>query len=672
MKIRSIFLLIYLLVFTQLFFSCTKQHSGTCRPENNGIHSKIDNSYFRHRWWNYYKRGIFYAEKELYEKATSNFNTAISKRSRDNRMSRTYGMHFLDYFPHRELGIVLYQTGKYETAKQQLELSIKQYPNAKARYYLDLVRKAIIEKSPIIIPYPTLGLDFKKNEIWTQKDPVILSGIAEDDTYIASITINGSPVFMEGAQKQVLFEKQLDLAQGTHAFIVKAKNLAGKTSKKHILIHIDRQGPLVVLNKLDLNRIRAGECVTISGSVYDEAGISELIINGHQVPINKGTEVLFSYNLPIGSSGIDLITRDSLGNQTSNKIPLSSDTICNKPVFIACADSAYDKNCFSGLFGSKKILPPVIKLKGWTDSQTVFLDKIYLEGQVYGKDKIQRILINQNPISPYAGHVIFFSCFVELFKGENIIRIETYDESGNMACKKISVIRKIPKAVQIEERLSLTVLPFEKKALISNASLAFQDNLINAFFSLNRFRIVERGLLDVILTEQKLSKAKLIDDRTAIKLGKLVAAQSIITGSIIETRKGIEVVSRMIDTETSRVLSVQDVYNEAKDLLSMRTLAEGLANKYHMDFPLVNGLVIQKKGKILTTDLGKDKTKLHRKLIIYKTETVKHPVTGKFLGEDTRILGQLRVTQTQTNISKGKILDGDIRNISKLDKVITK
>ena len=342
MKIRSIFLLIYLLVFIQLFLSCTKQHSGTCRPENNGAHSKIDSSYFRHRWWNYYKRGVFYADKDLYEKAASDFNTAISKRSRDNRMSRTYGMHFLDYFPHRELGIVLYQTGQYESAKQQLELSIEQYPNAKARYYLDLVRKAIIEKLPVI-PHPTLDLDFKKNEIWTQKDPVILSGIAEDDTYIAGITINDSPVFMEGAQKKVLFEKQLDLAQGTHAFIVKAKNLAGKTSKEHILIHVDRQGPLVVLNKLDLNRIRSGECVTISGSIYDEAGISELIINGRQAPINKGREVFFSYNLPTGSSGIELVTRDSLGNQTSNEISLSSDTICNKPVFVACADSAYDK-----------------------------------------------------------------------------------------------------------------------------------------------------------------------------------------------------------------------------------------------------------------------------------------------------------------------------------------
>jgi hypothetical protein len=54
-----------------------------------------------------------------------------------------------------------------------------------------------------------------------------------------------------------------------------------------------------------------------------------------------------------------------------------------------------------------------------------------------------------------------------------------------------------------------------------------------------------------------------------------VAAQSIIPGSIIETRAGIEIVARMIDTETSEIMATADVYDEAKDLPAMRSNSIG-------------------------------------------------------------------------------------------------
>ena len=61
-------------------------------------------------------------------------------------MARTYGMHFIDYFPHRELGIVYYEMRKMDAAKKELELSLVHFPTAKARFYLDRVRKALIEQ----------------------------------------------------------------------------------------------------------------------------------------------------------------------------------------------------------------------------------------------------------------------------------------------------------------------------------------------------------------------------------------------------------------------------------------------------------------------------------------------------------------------------------------------
>ena len=313
----------------------------------------------------------------------------------------------------------------------------------------------------------------------------------------------------------------------------------------------------------------------------------------------------------------------------------------------------------------------MIRLRGWTDTQTVFLEKAYIEGDIRDENKIESLTINQTPILRRKGMNIFFGHLADLKAGENHIIIEASDEAGNRATKKIRVIRRIPKALQLAERLSLTVLPFEQKGAVSEASLSFQDNLIDGLVNRNRFSVVERDKLDLILREQKLSRTDLIDRGTALKLGKLIAAKSIVTGSIIETRTGIEIVGRLIDTETAEIMATEDVYDEVKDLPALRSLAEGMAIKFHRDFPLLDGLIIQQKGKDIFTDLGQDKIKIRRRLIVYRDEPIKHPVTGKIMGADNVIVGRARVTQVMAEMSKAEILEGENGGIKRLDKVIT-
>jgi len=233
------------------------------------------------------------------------------------------------------------------------------------------------------------------------------------------------------------------------------------------------------------------------------------------------------------------------------------------------------------------------------------------------------------------------------------------------------VIRRIPKAMQLAERLSLTVLPFEQKGEVSDASFSFRDNLIDSLVAQNRFRVIERDRLDVILKEQEISRSKLIDRSTALKVGKLAAAESIVMGSIVETRTGIEIVSRMIDTETSDIVATADVYGEVKDLPALRYLAEGMAIKLHRDFPLVDGIVLEQAGKDIVTDLGENDVKLYRKVIVYRERPVKHPATGKVLGSDSEIIGRARVTQVLPKMSKAELVTGKAGVIELQDKVMT-
>ncbi|MBN2438035.1 MAG: hypothetical protein JXL20_05475 [Deltaproteobacteria bacterium] len=625
---------------------------------------------FRHRWWNYYERALSYSEGEFYREALEDFKEAVRQRAEDQRTARTYGMHFTDYFPHRESGIIHYQLANLKEAERELELSLKQSPSAKAHFYLDRVRKSLLESRAPERKPPKIALNFKTDEVWTQEDPVTVSGEAEDANYVAAVSIGGATLFLEGSEKKVSFKEALNLSQGRHMVEVEAKNLLGMAATRKVVINVDREGPMIAVDEIITDQGDRKESVRVSGTVYDEAGVNKLCINGKAIAIAQGVEVPFSERLSKDTAFIDFVASDRLRNQTSDRIPLSPVSAGKKPILLASADPAATKMILAAIFGPRDTVPPEIRHKDWTDSQVVFLEKVYIQGQVSDQSKIESLTVNKANILRGKGQRILFGHLIALKEGENAIHIEARDEAGNVARKTITVIRRLPKALQLAERLSLTVLPFEQKDTTSNAGLSFQNNLMDALVNQNRFRMIERDKLDLILNEQKLSRTELIDRGTALRLGKLVAAASIITGSIVETRTGIEIVGRLIDTETSEVLDTEDVYDEKKDLQTQKDLAEGMAVKFHREFPLIDGVVIEQKGQHIFTDLGQDKIKPQRRLVVYREEPIKHPVTGKVLGTDNEIVGRAKVVQVLQEMSKAEVIKGNPRDVKRLYRVI--
>jgi hypothetical protein len=651
--------------------SCSQHPSGSIYVRDGQEYGKTSGYIFRHKWWNYYERGLSFAEGEFYQEAITDFTHAINQRPQDQRTSRTYGMHFIDYFPHREIGIVYFKIGNLERAKVALELSLDHFPSAKAYFYLDQVRKTMIKKKTKEINPPKISLNFQTEEIWTREDPVVVSGVVEDDYYVSSILVGGLAVFLESSQKRIPFAKTLALSQGRHIIQVTAKNLSGKRSERQVIIHVDREGPMIILDELRFEQKGQQREAIVIGSVYDEAGIDEVRINGQPMVIEKSTEVRFAKSIIISDDHLKLTAQDRLGNATSALIPLMNTSAHQTSKLLAQVGAKHEGLQMAGLFGPKDTQPPSIKLKGLADTQTVFLEKVYIEGQVRDEGMIKSLTINQIPLLPRLGHLFFFNHIIELKEGENPISIEAEDDNGNRASLEFSVVRKIPKALQLAQRMSLTVFPFEQGGKVSPPSLVFQDNLIDALVNQKRFRVLGRDRLDVILEEQKLSRTKLFDRRTAIKIGRLVAAQSLITGSIVETRTGIEVIGRLIDTETSEILATEDVYDEVKDIPGIKQLAEGMAIKFHVEFPLVDGLVIERKKDNIFTDLGKETIKLGRRLIVYRPEPMKHPLTGKVIGADNIIMGRARVSQVMPEMSKAELLDGRDETITPMDRVIS-
>jgi hypothetical protein len=143
-KFRTFFKLINLGLLVVVALGCVKAEvTESCIKE--GRRYGITKGLFQGRWYHYYERGLSFAEGHCWGKAERDLREALKQRDDgDRRRARTYGMHFIDYFPHRELGIVLFNQNRYADAIRELEASLNTAVTAKAEFYLDQGRKALI------------------------------------------------------------------------------------------------------------------------------------------------------------------------------------------------------------------------------------------------------------------------------------------------------------------------------------------------------------------------------------------------------------------------------------------------------------------------------------------------------------------------------------------------
>jgi hypothetical protein len=632
-----------------------------------------DSGTFRGKWWNYYDRGLESAEKGEWEKALTDLRQAITMRQKDQRNARTYGMHFVEYFPHRELGIIYFTRGETDLAIKELQESVNDEESAKAIYYLNRARKSqLLNLKGGGIRPPIVTFETPSGDSAVRTMSVNVRGRATGEGLVSKIVINGEPFRFDLADREVSFEKEVQVSDGTNQITVVCEDLIGNSAEKTAVVTVDREGPGISVYEVNTEE-RAGEkFIRITGVISDVTGIRKVVIGGQQKQLNGEREYAFDVSLEKKMAGDRIIIQavDSLDNDTEAEIDIKKDLIAfgrlPEPVLLA--------------FNTDRILSfdkeqPVLKLREAGELPVVFIDRYYVEGEAFDNKGIEKILINGAGISSGKGKKVFFSKMVKLNKGKNKIVVEAFDGSGNKAATELSVNREVPAVMQVGARMSISVLPFDvPQKGHENVQLAY-DFLIGSFLDQNRFSVVERAKLEQVLQEQKLTKARLTDPEHSIRIGKLVAANAIISTTVKDNQKSIEIVSRVIDTETSEVMALKDVFTEDRSLTTIKDLMEGLSAKIASSFPLIDGMVINKEREVVFADFGgKAKVRKNAGVLVYrKGKEIKHPVTGKSLGFDTVRLGEGRIEDIQNDFSKIRILDKPApQEIHVKDLIVTK
>ena len=137
-------------------------------------------------------------------------------------------------------------------------------------------------------------------------------------------------------------------------------------------------------------------------------------------------------------------------------------------------------------------------------------------------------------------------------------------------------------AQQPDTRTTLAVLPFANSAIQPNLApltKGFQALLLNDLAGNTTIRVVERDEIQRILDEQKLGTTNQVDPATVVRIGKLLNAKFMITGTYITPNStDLTLAIRVFDTETSEVVYTDKIEGKIANMMSMIATAGANAN----------------------------------------------------------------------------------------------
>jgi tetratricopeptide (TPR) repeat protein len=617
---------IYTLLMCIIFYSACAFHPPVLTQD--GKTYGWQGGVFNGDWEDYYRCALSFMEGEFYGQAIVSLDKAINQRKNDKRMARTYGMHFMDYFPHREKGICYYFLGNCVLAKQSLEYSLKNEKSAKALYYLDLVHKKKMENENQKAGTPLISMNID-NEILTKADPIIISGIVTDKQYVKYIKVHHQDILIEGARQRVDFQTKLHLPEGKHVIQIEAINLLQGKSLETIIIQADRAGPVMHFKKIVPGK-------SILGVLLDDAKIQLFSVNGRQMTIEKESIVQFHISLELERIPITFIVEDTLGNQTwAFYNPKKLAKMNNKLLFAQNTESAMVSDA-NALVQRKKNSLPVIDLYGWPDQKTVFCEHVNIEGQVSSTKGISTLLINNDLIHIRSGPIVFFSPSVRLVPGNNHIVIKAKDIDGNINDKQIIIHRDISEIFKHKYRLCLKVTPFEYP-VNRDPNHFFQNRLFQYLINSKRFSVILNKLPETIIHDIKFPKI-ISDNSYNIRYN---VPDTMLLGYCNQTNSGREIVSRIIDMKHGNIIAINDVYYEKNDVLIQQKMAQQLVEKILRKIPLMTGYVSEKTSLVPEKWMpAKGVIYQQWPLTLFVETPVTNKVTGQILGVNTHVFGQ--------------------------------
>ena len=145
---------------------------------------------------------------------------------------------------------------------------------------------------------------------------------------------------------------------------------------------------------------------------------------------------------------------------------------------------------------------------------------------------------------------------------------------GAMALASVAMFA--PAFVQAQAKPVIAVMYFDNNSLgkdradYDGIGKGLADMLITDMAANPNIKVVERERVQALITEQNLVKSGAIDPQTAIRLGRIVGAQYMVTGGFMSDGRGNYVLTaRAINVETGAITNPTRINTKGDDVLGL-------------------------------------------------------------------------------------------------------
>jgi TolB-like protein len=146
---------------------------------------------------------------------------------------------------------------------------------------------------------------------------------------------------------------------------------------------------------------------------------------------------------------------------------------------------------------------------------------------------------------------------------------------GTLEQRVSELSKQISDGLTENQKRTIAVVEFvDLKGNVTDFGRFLAEELITRLYQTRKFKVIERQLLNKVVTEQKLSLTGMIDQTSAQKLGRLLGVDAIASGTITDLGKSLRVNARLINTGTGEIFAVAAA-EIAKDDSVMKLMAAG-------------------------------------------------------------------------------------------------
>jgi tetratricopeptide (TPR) repeat protein len=188
---------------------------------------------------------------------------------------------------------------------------------------------------------------------------------------------------------------------------------------------------------------------------------------------------------------------------------------------------------------------------------------------------------------------------------------------------------------------------------------AFLSSLTRRLQESGRVKVVEREIIDKLLSELKLGSSEIADPTTRLKLGRVLAASVIGTGGFYPNEAKSELQLRLIDTETTDIRSTLsgNLVSPSEVATFADQIAEKILQALKSDYPL-RGKIASVDGDEVIVGIGRKHgaQRGSRFRVVEDGEAVE--VDGEVIGHKQKTIGTLEVTRVEDAFAYAKAVDG--------------